>query len=94
MLSECEQLRKFRNILWDLMTGIRFLENVRFLVRFDVFTAVTMKNEVFWDVTPCALVIIDVSKELGASIIRVTRIDELGTIMNVSSRRSSVVSYC
>jgi hypothetical protein len=22
-------------------------------VRFEVFTAVTMKNEVFWDVTPC-----------------------------------------
>jgi hypothetical protein len=24
-----------------------------FLVRFEVFTAVTMKNGVFWDVTPC-----------------------------------------
>jgi hypothetical protein len=23
------------------------------LVRFEVFTAVTMKNGVFWDVTPC-----------------------------------------
>jgi hypothetical protein len=23
------------------------------LVRFEVFTAVTMKNYVFWDVTPC-----------------------------------------
>jgi hypothetical protein len=22
-------------------------------VRFEVFTAVTMKNDVFWDVTPC-----------------------------------------
>jgi hypothetical protein len=22
-------------------------------VRFEVFTAVTMKNAVFWDVTPC-----------------------------------------
>jgi hypothetical protein len=24
-----------------------------FLVRFEIFTAVTMKNGVFWDVTPC-----------------------------------------
>jgi hypothetical protein len=24
-----------------------------FLVRFEVFTAVTMKNGIFWDVTPC-----------------------------------------
>jgi hypothetical protein len=23
------------------------------VVRFEVFTAVTMKNSVFWDVTPC-----------------------------------------
>jgi hypothetical protein len=32
-----------------------------------------MKNAVFWDVT-------DVSEELSASIIRVTRIGELGTL--------------
>jgi hypothetical protein len=25
----------------------------RYLVKFEVFTAVTMKNGVFWDVTPC-----------------------------------------
>jgi hypothetical protein len=25
----------------------------RILLRFEVFTAVTMKNDVFWDVTPC-----------------------------------------
>jgi hypothetical protein len=40
-------------------------------VRFEVFTAVTMKNGVFWDV---ALVRTDVSEELSASFIRVTRI--------------------
>jgi hypothetical protein len=39
-----------------------------------------MKNGVFWDVTPrVALVRTDVSEELSASIIRVTRISELGT---------------
>jgi hypothetical protein len=26
---------------------------IAFYVRFEVFTAVTMKNGVFWDVTPC-----------------------------------------
>jgi hypothetical protein len=46
-------------------------------LRFEVFTAVTMKNAVFWDVTPCSFVTTDVSEELSASIIRVTRIGEL-----------------
>jgi hypothetical protein len=27
--------------------------NMNEFVRFEVFTAVTMKNGVFWDVTPC-----------------------------------------
>jgi hypothetical protein len=29
------------------------LQNLKIHVRFEVFTAVTMKNAVFWDVTPC-----------------------------------------
>jgi hypothetical protein len=29
------------------------LKEVMFLVRFEVFTALTMKNDVFWAVTPC-----------------------------------------
>jgi hypothetical protein len=32
------------------MLGLLVTANV---VRFEVFTAVTMKNGVFWDVTPC-----------------------------------------
>jgi hypothetical protein len=59
--------------------------------RFEVFTAVTIKNGVFWDVTPCALVRTDVSEELSASIIRVTRIDELGTTLAVTSNRCTSV---
>jgi hypothetical protein len=27
--------------------------SIKIIVRFEVFTAVTMKNGVFWDVTPC-----------------------------------------
>jgi hypothetical protein len=38
-----------------------------------------MKNGVFWDVTPVALVIMNDSEKRSASIIRVTRIDDLGT---------------
>jgi hypothetical protein len=49
----------------------------RHYVRFEVFTAVTMKNGLFWDVTPSGLVRIDFSEELSASIIRMTRIGEL-----------------
>jgi hypothetical protein len=35
--------------------------------------AVTMKNGVFWVVTPCGSVRTDVSEEPGASFIRVTK---------------------
>jgi hypothetical protein len=54
-----------------------------FSVRFEVLTAMTMRNAVSWDVTPCgsvALVKTDVSDERSASIIRVTRIGELGML--------------
>jgi hypothetical protein len=47
---------------------------VKEIVRFEVFTAVTMKNGVFWDVV--ALLRTDVSEKPGASFIRVTRIEE------------------
>jgi hypothetical protein len=46
-----------------------------------------MKNGVFWDVTPCGFVRTDVSEELNASFIRVTRIGELGTTLAVTSNR-------
>jgi hypothetical protein len=36
-----------------MSTGIDFNNKVS-SVRFEVFTAVTMKNGVFWVVTPCA----------------------------------------
>jgi hypothetical protein len=44
-----------------------------------------MKNGVFWDVTPCALVKTDVSEECIAYIIRVIRIGKLGTTLAVTS---------
>jgi hypothetical protein len=43
---------------------------------------------------PVALVKTDVSEELSASPIRVTRIGELGTaLLGISSQRASVASY-
>jgi hypothetical protein len=47
-------------------------------VRFEVFTAVTMKNAMIWDVTLCGYVRTEVLEEFNASIIRVKRIGELG----------------
>jgi hypothetical protein len=59
-----------------------------------------MKNGVFWNVTSCGSVITDVSEELSSSFVRVTRIGELGTTLDVtsnsfgiSSQRVSVASY-
>jgi hypothetical protein len=60
------------------------------VVRFEVFTVVTMKNAVFYDVTPCGCLRTDVSEELRASIIRVKRIGELGTMLVVTSNRRTL----
>jgi hypothetical protein len=49
-----------------------FITNVYFFLRFEVFTAVPMKNAVFWDVTPCGCYKNDVSEERFASIITLT----------------------
>jgi hypothetical protein len=39
---------------WKYYTGYSMPLNMfRYCVRFEVFTAVTMKNGVFWVVTPC-----------------------------------------
>jgi hypothetical protein len=44
-----------------------------------------MKNGVFWDVTPCGSCKTDVSEELSASFIKVTRIGELGTTLALTT---------
>jgi hypothetical protein len=46
-----------------------------------------MKNAVFWELRRVARVRTDVSEELSASIIRVTRIGEIGTALAVTSNR-------
>jgi hypothetical protein len=56
-------------------------------VRFEVFTAVTLKNGVFWDVMLCGSC---KNRRFGgtyAPIIRVTRIGELGTTLAVTKCR-------
>jgi hypothetical protein len=49
-----------------------------------------MKNGVFWMLRRVALVRSDVSEELSAFFIRVTRIDELGTTLAVTSNRRTL----
>jgi hypothetical protein len=56
-------------------------------VRFEVFTAVIMKNGAFWDVRGVVLIRTDVSEELSVSFIRATRIGELGTTIALTSNR-------
>jgi hypothetical protein len=51
---------------------------------------ITLKNGVFWDVTPCALVRTDVSEEPSASFIRVSRIGELGTTLAATSNQRTL----
>jgi hypothetical protein len=46
-----------------------------------------IKNGIFWDVMHVALVRTDVSEEMSASFIRVTRIGEIETTLAVSVRR-------
>jgi hypothetical protein len=49
-----------------------------------------MKNGVFWDFTPLAIVRTDVSEELSASIIKVKSIGEQGTTLPVTSNRRTL----
>jgi hypothetical protein len=59
-----------------------------YIVRFEVSTAVTTKNGMLRRV---ALVKADVSVELSASFIRVTRVGELGTTLAVTSNRHTLL---
>jgi hypothetical protein len=51
---------------------------------------VTMKNGVFWDVTPCGSCKNDVSEERSDSFIRVTIIGELGATLAVTNNRRTL----
>jgi hypothetical protein len=53
-----------------------------FYVRFEVFTVVTMKNAVFWNVTSSGSC---VSEECITSIIRMERISVLGKLAVISN---------
>jgi hypothetical protein len=61
---------------------------IKFHVRFEVFTAVTRKNGVSGMLRRVALVRTDVSEESSASFIRMTRISELGKTLAVTSNQS------
>jgi hypothetical protein len=51
---------------------------------------IVIKNDVFWDVRSMALVRTDVSEERVVSIIRMTRMGELGTTLAVTCNRCTL----
>jgi hypothetical protein len=70
------------------MVVINLIVHVSYIlgyVRSEVSTAVTMKNGVFWYVTSCGSCRNRLFGERSASIIRATRIGELGTKLAVTS---------
>jgi hypothetical protein len=61
-------------------------------VRFEVFTAVVMKIASYEMLRRVAIVRTDVSEEIGASIIRLTRIGEIETTLAVTINRRTMRS--
>jgi hypothetical protein len=78
-----------RDFLLKHFYSYEYIQRAPRYVRFEVFTAVTMKNSVFWDVTPCGSCK-NVSKERIAYIIRVTRIGEVGPTLAATSNRRTL----
>jgi hypothetical protein len=59
-------------------------------------TSQTIKNDVFWDVTPCdscKIILLDVSEEHIASIFRVKIISELGTRVTLGHIPEEVILH-
>jgi hypothetical protein len=95
--SKATRYQLYRDGLWFLlnMTIIVIVYRPNFappdLLTVGELIGISMKNRVFWDVTPCnALVRTDVSEDLSAFFIRVTRIGELGTTLAVINNRSTL----
>jgi hypothetical protein len=60
------------------------------IARFKVLTAVLVKIQIFWDVTPCRLVIVtDVGKERGACILRTKQPAEIFILLCRSLSRTA-----
>jgi hypothetical protein len=74
--------------------SVLYSESVRLLFRDASLryseTVRMLKNGVFWDVTPCGSCKNRVSEKFSASFIKVTRIDELGTTLAVTSNRRTL----
>jgi hypothetical protein len=75
----CHALWKFNG------EPFQFYINFLLLLRFEVFMVVTMKNAVFRDVVLCG----SCKNQHITSIIWVTRTDELGTMLAVTSNQNA-----
>jgi hypothetical protein len=68
---------------WRSLSQYSYITIYENYVRFDVFTAVTIKNVIFWDVMLC-LVRTEVLEEFITPIFKVRRITKLGTMLAVT----------
>jgi hypothetical protein len=88
------------SVLQEMLLGLRmrnyaylFLKNSKQNVRFEVFTAVTMKNAVFWDVAPCSFC---VNRSFGGTHrlrLQGRKIREPGTSEQVAASGSSLANF-
>jgi hypothetical protein len=53
MIGELNRKRRKAVVLFRKMPGVTQVTTNELYVSFQVFIAVTMKDAVFWDVTPC-----------------------------------------
>jgi hypothetical protein len=74
----------------SLNIGSQRQEKCRHII-INILSVVTEKNAVFWDGTPYGSCKNRRFEELSASIIRVTRISELGTALAITSNRCTLV---
>jgi hypothetical protein len=58
------------------------------LVRFEVFTAVTMKNVVFWDVTPCYRRIVVPSSPILITLMKEALSSSKTSVLTRATRRN------
>jgi hypothetical protein len=67
----------------QIVTGLRFIEFTRILLRSDTLTAVVMKSTIFWDITPCSP--LKVGWRFGATY----RLHSQGRISRAKEQRES-----
>jgi deoxycytidylate deaminase len=58
------------------MNRIHIPDSFNYTSKFEFLTAVVMKSTIFWEITPCSSLKVDISEEHIASIFRVKQDDQ------------------